>query len=130
MSASPNGSVATLPGSTCRSRMRAGSAITNGEPLRRIGLLISSYPLAVRHGMDPTSMTSPGQERFNVSALIGDALVEQHAPPAEELLTMLTRGDIWGDVSIHPAAADFPRAILSFHAPQGFVFQCYEDTGL
>ncbi|MBI2074167.1 MAG: hypothetical protein HYW06_10805 [Gemmatimonadetes bacterium] len=67
------------------------------------------------------------RDSFQFAAAIGDQLVEKAAPSASELLTILRRGEIWGEASIYPKLADFPRALLSFHEGHGFVVQCYED---
>ena len=72
-------------------------------------------------------MSLPLRESFQLSAVIGDQLVETRVPPAAELLGMVRRGEIWQEASIYPTTADYPRANLSFLEGRGFVLQCYED---
>ncbi len=72
-------------------------------------------------------MTQPPREPFQLSAVIGDRLVETKAPPAVQLLGMVRRGEIWQEASIYPTTAEYPRASISFREPHGFVLQCDED---
>ena len=71
-------------------------------------------------------MSSTLRDSFQLSAVIGDRLVERSPPPVSELLTMLRNGQMWGDVCIYPSVGQFPRANVSFHEGHGFVIQCYE----
>ena len=58
---------------------------------------------------------------------ISDGFADQPARSAAELLAKIKGAPAWDDLCVSSESSDFPRANLSWHEGQGYVFQCFED---